>query len=908
MNTGKKLLMQMAGTSWLPRVDRMVRAALRRPGVFVYAIMLFGMWTQTAPAESPCTFTQLTATAIPQQDAFRPAISGDGTRVVFVSNANLTGGNPDNSQQLFLLDLTTRTTTQLTATTGSSTVQSSPAINATGTRIAFVSTADLTGGNPNRTSQLFLVDTTTGTTTQLTASTISNLSNGTNPVINAAGTRIAFFSRGTLFLVDTTTGTTTQLTGSSGGPNLSPTINAAGTRIVFASTADPTGGNPDRNNELFLLDTSTGTTTQLTATTGILANFGAAPAINGDGTRVAFVSRANLTGGNADGNPEIFLLDTSTGTTTQLTATTGSSTVQSSPAISGDGTRIAFLSSADLTGGNADRTTELFLFDTTTGTTTQLTSTPGSNKAGFAISNLAPAIDAAGTRIVFVSDADLTGGNPDGDPELFLLDTTTGTTTQLTATIDIRTPPMPLSIDAAGTRIAFHSDADLTGGNPDGSDELFLVDTSTGTTTQLTTTTGTRTFQSSPAINAAGTRIAFGSNADLTGGNPDGNFELFVLDTTTGTTTQLTATTGAFNGSPAIDAAGTRIAFHSDADLTGGNPDRTTELFLLDTSTGTTTQLTSTTGSVFAASGSDHAINAAGTRIAFSSSANLTGGNPDGNFELFLFDTTTGTTTQLTSTTGSFNVLPTMNAAGTRIAFLSSSATKGELLLLDTITGAIIQLASTSTGVFRFSAAAINAAGTRFAFVSDADLTGGNPDRNTELFLLDTITDTITQLTSTTGFRSIESSPAIDAVGTRIAFVSHANLTELNADGNPEVFLASCPGVTPVTIDIMPGADPNLINLKSKGVIPVTILTTGIFDATAVDPSTVRFGPSGTEAAPVQSAVEDVNGDGALDVNFHFKTQDTGILCQEISAFLTGKTVSGQPIEGSDAITTVGCK
>jgi hypothetical protein len=111
-----------------------------------------------------------------------------------------------------------------------------------------------------------------------------------------------------------------------------------------------------------------------------------------------------------------------------------------------------------------------------------------------------------------------------------------------------------------------------------------------------------------------------------------------------------------------------------------------------------------------------------------------------------------------------------------------------------------------------------------------------------------------------------------------------------------------------VPIDIKPGSNPNSINPKSQGVIPVAILTTGAFDASTVDPSTVLFGATGTEAAPVQSALEDVDGDGDADMILHFNTQDTGIVCGHTSAALTGETFSGQLIEGSDSIETVGCK
>lgn len=112
-----------------------------------------------------------------------------------------------------------------------------------------------------------------------------------------------------------------------------------------------------------------------------------------------------------------------------------------------------------------------------------------------------------------------------------------------------------------------------------------------------------------------------------------------------------------------------------------------------------------------------------------------------------------------------------------------------------------------------------------------------------------------------------------------------------------------------ISIDIKPGSYPNSINLKSKGIIPVALLTTnatdntGIFDATTVDPSTVRFGSNGTEAAPVQYALEDVDSDGDTDLILHFRTQDTGIRCGDAFATLTGQTFDGHAMRGTDSIT-----
>ena len=111
-----------------------------------------------------------------------------------------------------------------------------------------------------------------------------------------------------------------------------------------------------------------------------------------------------------------------------------------------------------------------------------------------------------------------------------------------------------------------------------------------------------------------------------------------------------------------------------------------------------------------------------------------------------------------------------------------------------------------------------------------------------------------------------------------------------------------------VMIDIKPGSSTNSVNPGSQGDIPVAILTTDTFDAGTVDPTTLRFGRSGTEATPTQSALEDVDGDGDVDLILHVKTQTTGIRCGDTSAALTARRFGGQPIGGSDSVNTVGCK
>ena len=88
----------------------------------------------------------------------------------------------------------------------------------------------------------------------------------------------------------------------------------------------------------------------------------------------------------------------------------------------------------------------------------------------------------------------------------------------------------------------------------------------------------------------------------------------------------------------------------------------------------------------------------------------------------------------------------------------------------------------------------------------------------------------------------------------------------------------------------------------------MAILSGNGFDATTVDPYTVRFGATGTEAAPVHVARRDVDGDGDRDMVVRFQIQDTGIKCGDTSAVLTGQTSQGLSIIGSSPIKTVQCK
>lgn len=360
-------------------------------------------------------------------------------------------------------------------------------------------------------------------------------------------------------------------------------MSADGTRIVFVSTNSTAS---DTTTTFFLLDTETDTLTQIASfTENRLRRFQVSPArISTDGSRIAFTSQGNLTGQNADGNPEVFLFTVATSTLTQITnTTTGSHSILS---LNADGSHLVLISYTDPTEENPYGNPEILRFDVNTGVFTPVIPTPFTFRVSLV------SLNADATRLLFSTSANPTGANPDANEEVFLFDTATGALTQITNTTAGNSLPLAFSPD--GTRILIESTADLTGENSKQTFQLFLFDIPTATFSQITHAIE-GFFNFTPFFSADGTRIVFTSPANLLGKNLDidepnssSASKIFLFDTTTRTLTQITR-----NGAspfPAISADGSRMVFSFapkvvltflvGADLLGYNSDVTSSPFL----------------------------------------------------------------------------------------------------------------------------------------------------------------------------------------------------------------------------------------------------------------------------------------------------------------------------------------
>ena len=161
--------------------------------------------------------------------SFDPSISADGRFVAFTSSAsNLVPGDTNNNRDVFVRDLSTNTTTRVSVGSAGNQANedsSSSSISADGRFVGFWSNAsNIVPGDTNDSSDIFVRDLSTNTTTRVSVDSAGNQGTGgsSDASISADGRFVAFLSNASnlvpgdtnasrdIFVRDLSTNTTTR--------------------------------------------------------------------------------------------------------------------------------------------------------------------------------------------------------------------------------------------------------------------------------------------------------------------------------------------------------------------------------------------------------------------------------------------------------------------------------------------------------------------------------------------------------------------------------------------------------------------------------------------------------------------------------------------------------------------------
>jgi Tol biopolymer transport system component len=374
-----------------------------------------------------------------------------------------------------------------------------------GRYVAFASISDtLVPGDVNDTTDVFVRDTRTGTTTLVSGGLDGQpADDGAEyfAAISGNGRYVAFTSHASnlvpgdtnrerdVFVYDRQTGLTTRASVFGGGREIrgtsdGATISADGRYVAFIVTAF--SGMDDQGLWLygrvaFVHDVQTGKTTRvsLQADGGMtLSVFQAA--ISGNGTRVVFSGLGDWIG---DGGTDtgIFVHDLPSGVTVRasLPATGDALPDGTNPSISGDGTKVSWESSYPYVSGDANAASDVYVRDLIAGTTALVTANSEDTGAGAGFSG-SGRLTADGRHVTFSSSAaDIVEHDVNGNlGDVFLRDLHTGETTAVSTTATGTTgnrDSFDATASANGSRIVFVSDATDLGIDPgDGQHHLFL--------------------------------------------------------------------------------------------------------------------------------------------------------------------------------------------------------------------------------------------------------------------------------------------------------------------------------------------------------------------------------------------------------------------------------------------------
>ncbi|MFD8494201.1 TolB family protein [Amycolatopsis sp. NPDC059657] len=351
--------------------------------------------------------------------------------------------------------------------------------------------------------------------------------------------------------------------------------------------------------------------------TEVVSGHGNAPSDNAyvsrDGRFVAFQSFAsNLVPGDTNNASDIFVRDRQLGTLTRANVTAYGGQADAGgyePSISADGRFVAFTSNArTLVPGRENEGLDVYVKDLRTGKLTVASRTPEGVWADN-VSYLAE-IAADGRSVVYFSvGSNLVPGDVNGAPDVFRTDLVTGKISLVSVTAD-GAPAFGMSdrptVSADGRYVAFRSNAgNLAPGDGRGRFDAFVKDLKTGNVTRVSTAADAER----PRISGDGSAVTFSSAAALIPGDTNGFADIYVKDLPSGKLVRASVTADGRQGDElayrsALSADGRFAVFESKAsNLTPGDMNKDFDVFVKDLRTGALTRLGAGAGPVISGDG-----------------------------------------------------------------------------------------------------------------------------------------------------------------------------------------------------------------------------------------------------------------------------------------------------------------
>ena len=378
-----------------------------------------------------------------------------------------------------------------------------------------------------------------------------------------------------------------------------PSVSGDGRYVVFHSGATNFVSDVTVSGnflQVYLYDTEN-ETVEIISRDGIDEGNGSSenPYISPNGEYVVFETEAtNLVGGDVNGVKDIVLYNVA-GESYFLVSVdslgTQVTTGATQPVVSNDGSKVAFATVDDLSGGDSNGLEDVYMRDRDIDETFLISRIPADSSAGGNAASSFPSISSDGSAVTFYSTAtNLVAGDTNSRRDIFLYDTDLNSGSEIVSLSDGEAlgnnhTGFGSFVSADGTYVAFDSTAtNLVTGDTNALSDVFIRNTTLDTTTRVNLTTAgaqaTGGTSSARGMSFDGRFILMQSYASnlVSGDTNDGDY--FLYDRITGEMDLVSVNTTIVDDITSLSADGTAVAFNSEAtDIVAGDTNGVFDIF-----------------------------------------------------------------------------------------------------------------------------------------------------------------------------------------------------------------------------------------------------------------------------------------------------------------------------------------